>query len=224
MLNAEKIEKRRKQFTRLFKKSYPIYEQDAEEFASYCVEQWIRKFDTNWRRAFSQLAVDFIRQRTNFSRTHRISHSPDAFDEYEEESIYDHDQGSLSPERFFEKKERALVLRDSELEGRERCILILFYEYGFTGHEIADCFGLTESRVCQILASAQSFLQEKVKNISPRPEQKKREQIEIEILPVIQPVSLLKSQFKTEFFKAESEALHRMERKQIAEILKLQRP
>jgi RNA polymerase sigma factor (sigma-70 family) len=161
----KKIEKRRKQFISKWKKSYPFYEDEAEEFASYCVEIWVARYSTNWNRDFGQFAIDYIRQRTHFSRVHKTGYSPsDAFDEYAEGSSYDEDTGTLSPEHSLERSERASVLRGGELDGRERCMLILHYEYGFTGNEIADCFGVTESRVCQILTSVQSCLQKKVQS------------------------------------------------------------
>lgn len=47
--------------------------------------------------------------------------------------------------------------------GSSRAILVLYYKWGFHEAEIANCYGVTESRICQRLKEIQSSIYERIK-------------------------------------------------------------
>lgn len=51
-------------------------------------------------------------------------------------------------------------IRAANLEAQERCMIWLRHGWNFTEGEIANCFGITESRICQRLSGIHKRLQE----------------------------------------------------------------
>jgi RNA polymerase sigma factor for flagellar operon FliA len=67
-----------------------------------------------------------------------------------------------SPDRLLLERERGNVLRRAigELPERERDVLVLVHVHHVSGAEIGDLYGVSESRVSQILASARDRLRQ----------------------------------------------------------------
>jgi len=66
------------------------------------------------------------------------------------------------------------------LQGLERVMVKLRYEWGFTAREIADCFGVTESRISQRLKGIQKGLSLEMALDEQRPDQVVRSKAELE--------------------------------------------
>jgi len=88
--------------------------------------------------------------------------NPEEFDETKCEYSNRHaDVMSLENRRDYE---RAIGI----LEGLERAIVILRYEWGFKETEVAHCFGVTESQICKRLTGIQARLSRAMAREEPR--------------------------------------------------------
>lgn len=159
-LDHSSIEPRRKKIVRFFKERYP--REDAEDFGSFCIEQWLRgrSILTN----FSWMAADYFRL---FGTKLKVGRGSKDFMQQPLRS--DTSLPGLELERYptssnpIEEFHNADLLRHKCLTSFDRTILILTYQWGFSGEEIADLFGLCPSRICQFKKEAIKTLDALVK-------------------------------------------------------------
>lgn len=124
---------------------------DREDFVMYAVEEHIRGRETS---SYHQLYVDFLRltvagRATGPHYEERLAAANQTFlDGAIADTTATNCPSSLDALERKEAMERAMSLR-----GPSRAILLLHVFYGFTEVEIADIFGVTESRVSQKLTA-----------------------------------------------------------------------
>lgn len=142
-----------KQAKRYFGKRWNKYKSYKEDFGSYCVEMWLT--GRNIKTSFEYLGIDFLRAYVHsFNRggprdvVHRLIRE---------------DNGSFIEKVHNKKKRenRSYLFREKDLLTIERAILILYYEWGLTGNELSDCFGITECYVTKVRHKAEA----KIKSI-----------------------------------------------------------
>lgn len=132
-----------------FKKRWPSKRDFAEDFGSYCAIKWCENKgkETNLYR----LGIDFLR---SFTSSHGQYGSRDALNQIDTKSIEDikREKASLGKNSHsIERFDESSCLRDKRLSERERVMLILFFEWGFTKKEISHVFGIAESRTNKVL-------------------------------------------------------------------------
>ena len=149
--------KKQKIATLLFQKWYPhLPKETISDFGAYCFEQWYsgRYFKTpvEW------LAIDFLRKFENRVGTRGSSDVLACSDRisFDSNPGYAERYGRDSPElRGFDESS---LLRDRRLSQIQRACLVLYFKWGLSEKEIADCFGFTESRACQLKKIAQALV------------------------------------------------------------------
>lgn len=136
---------------RFFFNHYPTKADDADEFVQFCVEQWLsgRHIATELR----WMAVDYFRKLGTvpgsskhvgldiYNRHERNALETSAIDE------------AIDPQDPTTKIEAFQELRLSKDSPNHRCIFVLRHYWGFSLNEIGLCFGVTRSRVSQILSA-----------------------------------------------------------------------
>lgn len=132
-----------------FKKRWPSKRDFAEDFGSYCAIRWCENKgkETNLYR----LGIDFLR---TFTESAGQRGSCDVLGQQSTRSL-EHTKGSKSGlgsvSGAIARFDESSCLRDKRLSERERVMLILFFEWGFTKKEISHVFGIAESRTNKVL-------------------------------------------------------------------------
>lgn len=140
----------RKKAENYFKKRWPSKKEFAEDFGSFCTIQWLE--GKSEKTNFYRLGIDFLR---SFTGGVGLRGSCDAFSRQSARSTDDKngDTKELARvSRSIERFEHSSLLRDSRLTERERVILILYFEWGFTKKEISHVIGVVESRINKVFA------------------------------------------------------------------------
>lgn len=131
--------------------------EEIEDFGSYCVEAWLsgkRKTSTPYK----YMGIDYMRERTG---SRNLVKKTGVNIERVKEDI-----GSDSKDlnRFIDSD----MLRDARLPQLTRCILVLYYEWGFDLIEIGDLLGVNASRVSQMLTAAKGLQKKRMTHESQR--------------------------------------------------------
>jgi RNA polymerase sigma factor (sigma-70 family) len=144
------------------KKHYPfLTNEDCEELAQDCFEQWARNPNRE-SVDLKYVVIDALRSHTNFSRANRTSRI--TFEELREPSdacfsgLSQHESNSDENRRNF----IAFVQNNRSLGREEKVILILRHLWGFNEKEIGELYGVSESRACQKTKVAEKKLQKSV--------------------------------------------------------------
>lgn len=150
---------------------YPkLAEEHVSEFGAYCVEQWLTGRHPQTAREF--LAIDYLRSFANCTRNGRVRFHGSSRGRVSLGPKADVELGlgknSFELGRFIESS----ALRDPRLSQRERIVLILSYEWGFSLKEIGDVLAVSESRVSQVLSTAMSDQKERIQKDSAPPNQR----------------------------------------------------
>lgn len=113
------------------------------------------------KATFEQLFTDFLR--TGYGDTRSNSGAARSRATLTAKTIDTHDFGGL-PTAIARDWRMPIIDRKhfKFWDTTERCIAILRFEWGFSEAEIADCFGVTESRVCQRIKRIQGCLSERI--------------------------------------------------------------
>lgn len=138
----------RKKAENYFKKRWPSKKEFAEDFGSFCTIQWLegKREKTNLYR----MAIDYLR---TFSSSGDAHGSFDILSQRTTKSIESTEvrkRGLGANSSAITRFEAASLLRDGRLNERERIILILYFEWGFTKKEISHVIGVVESRINKI--------------------------------------------------------------------------
>jgi len=155
------------------------FDRDAEDFAQEVCLAYVR----GRKATISQLFTDYLRQWYGDTRTlgGRIRSRATLFYENEPERCSD---GMLGPDG---DNWQCVV---GFLKGSDKCIITLKYKWGLSEAEIGNCFGVTESRICQRIKGIQgrirkrieaqeSRIQEETKTVQQGIRQEKREEMAI---------------------------------------------
>lgn len=142
------LKKLRDKAEKFFRKRWSKQSHESvSDFGAYCVEQWLsgRHIETSWE----YLSVDYLRK---FGLKYKERGSSDMLSQVA--TVHLEDAPSVSARygdhsKDLDRFENSEALRDKRLPRAHRVIFILFYEWGFTLREIADLFGVSESRICQ---------------------------------------------------------------------------
>ncbi len=129
------------------KKKYPhISEQQAEDFSSYYIEVCLTGGD---KRDLGWIATDFFRQYGDRLGARGTSDAMGSL-----ARRYETDEETEDPIEQFESQSRRpdepRLLCYRKLNTKQRLIMVLTYEWGFTLKEIGHCLGVSESRVSQM--------------------------------------------------------------------------
>lgn len=144
------IQDKREQAEAYFRKIWPrLPPEDVSDFGAYCVEKWLSGRSTS--TSYSHLGVDYLRKFKNrygargssdlMAQPTRIKYDPTVG------GLIQLGSDSFELRRFDESS----LLRDRRLGQNERAILILLYEWELTEKEVGDVFGVSESRISQML-------------------------------------------------------------------------
>lgn len=133
------------------------YPQLADDFS----QEAIAKYLQGRKATFEQLLTDFLRAEYGDTRPHNCNARSRAT--HGMQSLDTHDFGNL-PVAIGSFGRDADGIREylGGLEPDQRCIIILRYVWSFREAEIADCFGVTESRICQRLKRIQSCISARI--------------------------------------------------------------
>jgi RNA polymerase sigma factor (sigma-70 family) len=141
----------------------------AEDYAQDALLQTIEH--PEWQVDFRYRVLDAIRKDHGRTGTlkHAVRRNLENSKHLDPESVYGPSFENLREPRQTDPLEFARFREMlSGLKPSERAIIILRYFWSFTEIEIADCFGVTESRICQKL----SDIHEKIKT-GPKPKKEK---------------------------------------------------
>ena len=143
------------------------HKQVAEDFAQYAA---LRVFQGR-KATVEQLLIDYLRSeygctgiRSNSKQLLKCNERKHATPIDNENPIEDFARRNSNHVRSFRDFEPFFKF----ISQIDRSILKLFYEWGFDESEIADCFGVTKSRICQRLQRVQSSLSKIIKKEESR--------------------------------------------------------
>lgn len=131
--------------------------EDAKDFASWITTKRLE----GATGTLGQLYVDFLRQ--EYGRTGKSRPSRSAEKKRQSRVVMEYDSGQHA-----DPKKTDISSYISCFHGIERAILTLCYKWEFNEAEIADCFGVTESRICQRLKGIQSRLRQRIEKEESR--------------------------------------------------------
>lgn len=134
---------------RFFFKHYPTKADDADEFVQFCVVEWLggRNFATELR----WMAIDFFRRYGTVPDTSRHV-GVDVYNQHERNPLeVSAINENPDPKEPLKKIEAFQELQTSKRPSIHRCMLALRHYWGFSTKEIALCFGISDSRVSQLL-------------------------------------------------------------------------
>lgn len=118
---------------------------DAEDLAHAALLRWLEGYGKG--QTVSQAVIDAYRK-----DAHRGAAKVGS-EEYSEAISPSEQTHGLDYERM-----------TGDLDGRDRAMVKLKYEWGFDGAEIADLFGIDKSRVCQRLKAIEEKVRERLKD------------------------------------------------------------
>lgn len=133
---------------------------EREDFAQWA---FIKRLEGR-KAAIKHLLIDYLRREYGDVRT--SSGAKRSFDRrYRKEASFEalRDDTSRSGDSDDSGFERLLV----GLSGTDRVIVFLINKWGFSYGEISDCFGVTESRICQRYKGVQKCISERIKKEEP---------------------------------------------------------
>jgi len=133
------------------------FEREAEDFSQVAVMKLMK----GRKATLDQLLIDYLRE--NYTRTNKKGSKPNkvVLDVYNmKELSVDHLVHTTSPLDLYNFNQILKRLDRHKNRGQLRCFLVLRYLWGFNQQEIAHCFGITESRVCQLLKIAFSYIKD----------------------------------------------------------------
>lgn len=145
-----------------FRKKWPQHDDHAEDFGSYCVEQWLKGRSTSTALKF--LSVEYLR-----SNIHSLGEkgSMDAMTKFNRDRADIQDPLDLVADfkNDIERFDKHSLLRHSMLNHEKRAIVILYCEWGMTPREIGDVMTMSDSMVLYHLTDVVTFLRECLRSV-----------------------------------------------------------
>lgn len=117
----------------------------AEDFASWAV----LKFLEGRKATIRQLFIDYTRQ--NLWDSRRPGNKGVQVRDFDVERL----PAPIGSD---------LIFSAATLQGQDRAVVYLTYKWGFEPYEIAECFGVTSSRVIQLLDRARETIAKRIRN------------------------------------------------------------
>lgn len=148
-MNEWLIEERKKIEAFFRKRWRGISDEEISDFGAYCVEQWLN--GRSPKTSYEYLGIDYLR---SFAHRYGTRGSSDMLSRPPGLRVYSEtgDVPQLGADSFeLRRFNESSALRDRRLSERERIVLILHYEWGFTLKEIGDLLAVSESRISQML-------------------------------------------------------------------------
>ena len=114
------------------------------------------------RTDISKICIDYLR--LTYGRTGKGKSKTQNSKYHEKRAYEDINDGIYRLETTYDINIDAMDFQVIQryIKTKERAILTLRFKWGFSEKEIADCFGLTESRVCQILSDIEIKIKKKL--------------------------------------------------------------
>lgn len=147
----------------LYQAKYVVFKsmgrhQDTDDIAHAVLLHFLEGKGDNQKVQYA--VIDKIRQA--YGRTDRkatVKPARDAFNQASSYKMHLVANESITGQEFEGRIDEYV----KELMGHERAVLVLLYQWGLSLGEIGHCFGVSESRVCQIKVVAETLIMDRMK-------------------------------------------------------------